>query len=202
MSVAGSHEAADDDVGLLGGTFDPPHVGHLIVAEVARVSLGLDEVRFVVAGQPWMKDDYSPGGHRVEMTRRAVADEPAFVLDSSEVDRSGPTYTADTLEALSRDRPGAELTFIVGADQLEALPDWKRVGRALELARFVVAPRPGHSTDTDLPIAVLPAPAMAVSSSDLRERFRTGRAVRHQLPDPVVDYVREHGLYGASRHPR
>lgn len=191
-------------VGLLGGTFDPPHVAHLVVAEVARVGLALDRVLFLVAGRPWMKEDVGAVHHRVAMTGLAVADDPDFVLDERETRREGPTYTVDTVEELRREHPDAELVLILGADQLPRLGEWHRVERLRALVGLAVAPRPGHPPPTDGDAAgrgvqPLEAPVMDVSSSDLRARFRRGAAVRHQIPASVEAYIRRHGLYGADR---
>lgn len=189
-------------LGLLGGTFDPPHVAHLVVAEVARVSLGLDRVLFLVAGRPWMKEDVGPARDRVAMTRLAVAEDPDFVLDERETRREGPTYTVDTVEELRRERPDAELVLILGSDQLRRLGEWHRAERLTALVGLAVAPRPGHppasAEAAEWGAQVLEAPAMEVSSSDLRARFRRGAAVRHQIPPSVEAYIRHHGLYGVD----
>lgn len=185
-------------IGLLGGTFDPPHLGHLVIAECARVVLELDEVRFLVAGDPWMKadEDITAAAHRVEMTARAIGDDGHFVLDDRETSREGPTYTVETLEELRDELPeGTDLVFILGADQLESLHRWHRVDRALELARFVAAPRPGHEQAEHGRVEALAAPALDLSSTDLRRRFRSGEAVRYQVPASVIRYVERHDLY-------
>ena len=192
--------AGDRRVGLLGGTFDPPHVGHLIVAECARVSLGLEEMRFVVAGQPWMKDEFTAGAHRLAMTRLAVDASPTFVVDDREVRREGPTYTADTLEELHEELPDASFTFVVGADAAASLPQWRRIDDAMRLASFVVAPRPGYAADAPEGVVPLDAPAIDLSSTDIRRRFAEGGATRYQVPLAVGDYIRDHGLYvGGAR---
>ncbi|MFN2556217.1 MAG: nicotinate-nucleotide adenylyltransferase [Nitriliruptorales bacterium] len=190
-------------IGLLGGTFDPPHLGHLVVAEVARVTLQLSEVHLVVAGQPWMRDDFSQVEHRLSMVQLAAEDNATFRVNRSEVDREGATYTADTLEEIRSERPDADLYFLVGADAAAKLEDWHRVEKALELATFVAVTRPGYDVERKGPILGrlerLEVPAIDISGSDLRRRFGAGEAVRYQLPRTVEDYVREHGLYGASR---
>lgn len=189
-------------IGLLGGTFDPPHLGHLVVAEVARVTLELAEVQFVVAGRPWMREDFSKAEHRVSMVQLAVKDNPAFRLDRREVDREGATYTADTLEALTVEIPEAALYFLVGADAAAKMEDWRSVEKALELATFVAVTRPGHQVERKGPILGqlewLEAPAIDISATELRRRFGAGEAVRYQLPRTVEEYVRYHGLYGAA----
>ncbi|MDQ3931697.1 MAG: nicotinate-nucleotide adenylyltransferase, partial [Actinomycetota bacterium] len=131
-------------IGLLGGTFDPPHLGHLVVAEIARVTLELAEVQFVVAGQPWMREDFSKAEHRLSMVQLAAEGNSAFRVNRSEVDREGPTYTADTLEQLTAEMPGVALYFLVGADAAAKMEDWRGVEKALELATFVAVTRPGY----------------------------------------------------------
>lgn len=196
--------AVDRRLGLLGGTFDPPHLGHLVVAECARVALGLEEVRFVVAGAPWMKEESATPEQRVEMTRLAVRDDPPLTVDDREVRRAGPTYTVDTLTELSRAEPDVPLFFLAGADAVEKLARWHRPADCLALATFVAVTRPGFPLDLDGPllrrVRLLEVPPIGVTSTDLRHRFGSGGAVRHQLPPVVEDYVRKHGLYGASDH--
>lgn len=192
-------------IGLLGGTFDPPHLGHLVVAEVARVELELDATHLVVAGDPWMKEDISSTRHRVRMVELAIEGDACLRLNRTEVDRPGVTFTVDTLEELRAQEPEAELFFLLGADAAQKLPQWKEVERSLELATFVAVSRPGYDVAHEGPILsqirVLEAPSIAISSTDLRRRFREGRAVRYQLPGAVEAYVREHGLYDAQESP-
>lgn len=188
-------------IGLLGGTFDPPHLGHLIVAEIARVRLELDVVRFVVAGEPWMKGEVSAADGRCRMVELAIEGEHGFELDRSEIDRPGPTYTIDTLETLTSEVPGADLFFLAGADAIEKLPLWNDAEKCLELATFVAVSRAGYSASLEGPlldrVVRLDVPQIAISSTDLRRRFREGDAVRYQLPEAVEDHIRRRGLYGA-----
>lgn len=190
-------------VGLLGGTFDPPHLGHLVVAECARVELALDEVRLLVAGDPWMKSTPSPAEVRLAMARAAVAGDPHLSVDDCEVQRGGQTYTADTLAQLHAREPGTDWWFVLGEDAAAGLASWRRVQEAFALARFVVVTRPGVAAPDArvLPDEVvhLEVPQLEVSSTELRERFASGRATRYLVPDEVDDYVRAHGLYGAGR---
>jgi nicotinate-nucleotide adenylyltransferase len=190
-------------IGLLGGTFDPPHLGHLVAAEVGRVSLALDEVQLVVAGSPWMKGDYSDPEHRVRMVEQAVADDPHLTVNRSEADRQGITYTYDTLQELTDREPDADLFFLLGADAAIRLSEWREIDKAIELATFVVLTRPGYDPPADEPLLAeaewLEMPAIGISSTDLRRRFAHGLPVRYQLPAAVESYVREHGLYGADR---
>lgn len=190
-------------VGLLGGTFDPPHLGHLVVAEEARVALDLDEVRLLVAGDPWMKSEAGHADERVEMTRLAVADHPDLTVDDRETRRSGPTYTADTLTELRAEEPDTTWVFLLGADALAKVPQWHRAADALSMARFVAVTRPGYELDLSDPLVAdverLDTPLIDISSTDLRARFAEGRAVRYLLPRSVERYIRDGGLYGADR---
>jgi nicotinate-nucleotide adenylyltransferase len=188
-------------IGLVGGTFDPPHLGHLVVAECALVELGLDEVRMLVAGQPWMKAAVSDAADRAALVEAAVADAPGLVCDAREVGRQGPTYTADTLAELRAEQPDAELFFVLGEDAAAALPEWERIADAFALATFVVVTRPGNDPpDESLlpgPVVHLEIPQLYVSSTDLRARFARGGATRWLVPPSVDAEVRRRGLYGA-----
>ena len=185
-------------IGLLGGTFDPPHLGHLVAAEAARDVLGLDEVRWLVAGRPWMKGDETPVEHRLAMAEAAVAEDDAMVVDDREARRDGPTYTADTLAELAREAPGVEWTFLLGTDAAASLPEWRRVDEAVDLASWAVVSRPGapwpdhHLADR---LERVPIPEIGISSTDLRERVATGRSIRYLVPDAVRDHVLRHRLY-------
>jgi nicotinate-nucleotide adenylyltransferase len=201
-SAAGSLVTMTRRIGLLGGTFDPPHLGHLVVAECARVELELDELRFLVAGDPWMKSTVSPAPDRIAMVEAAIAGAPGFTLDDREVDRTGPTYTADTLTELRAEEPDADWFFVLGEDAAWTLPLWERVDEAFALATFVVVTRPSHDTPPrdELPgdLVHLEIPQLEVSSTQLRSRFAGRHATRYLVPDGVDRYVREHGLYGAD----
>ncbi len=188
-------------VGLLGGTFDPPHLGHLVVAESARVSLRLDEVHFLVAGDPWMKSTTSLATTRVELAEAATVDDPHLVVDAREIHRDGDTITAATLEELGEVEPETRWWFLLGADAASRLPEWQRGRDALALATFVVVTRPGHALE--LPggwrerLTHLEVPEVAISSTELRARYEAGRATRYLVPPLVDDRVRARGLYGA-----
>jgi nicotinate-nucleotide adenylyltransferase len=186
-------------VGLLGGTFDPPHVGHLVVAEVARVSLQLDQVRLLVAGRPWMKAEVTSARHRVAMAELAVADDDALVVDDRETRRDAPTYTADTLAELHAEEPDTGWWFLLGADAAAQLPAWHRAADALRLATFVAVTRPGYrlegSHDLLADVVRLEVPDIGVSSTELRRRVAAGEAVRYLVPPRVERYIRERGLY-------
>jgi nicotinate-nucleotide adenylyltransferase len=190
-------------IGLVGGTFDPPHLGHLVVAECALVELDLDEVRLLVAGAPWMKSPVSTAADRVALVEAAVADSPGLVCDTREVGRLGPTYTADTLAEIHAEEPDAELFFVLGEDAAAVLPEWERIGDAFALATFVVVTRPGNDPPDESvlpgPVVHLEIPQLYVSSTDLRARFARGGATRWLVPPSVDAEVRRRGLYGAPR---
>ena len=192
-------------VGVMGGTFDPIHHGHLVAAEEARHAFDLERVLFVPVGDPWQKadQDVSPASDRLEMVGRAIADNDAFEISRVDVDRTGPTYTIDTLRSLSEQRPGAELFFITGADAILEILTWKDPQVALRLATFVAVTRPGHDLGglrklgIEERVVMLEIPALAISSTDIRARVADGRPIRYLVPAPVEAYIRERGLYRA-----
>jgi nicotinate-nucleotide adenylyltransferase len=189
----------------MGGTFDPIHHGHLVTAEEALAQFQLDEVVFVPTGQPWMKEhrEVSPAEDRYLMTVIATASNPRFSVSRIEVDRRGPTYTVDTLRALSAEHPDAELYFITGADAILEIVHWKDPEEVLELAHFIAATRPGYDlarfeadAATRHPrISVMHIPALAISSTDIRARVREGRPIRYLVPEGVKSYIEKTGLY-------
>lgn len=185
-------------IGLLGGTFDPPHLGHLVAAESAREALQLDEVRLLVAGRPWMKGDETPADHRVAMARAAVAGHDALTVDDREARRDGPTYTADTLHELTSEQPDVAWTFLLGTDAAASLPDWKHIERALHLARWAVVARPGtawpHHAMAEL-LQHVEMPHIGISSTDVRARVAAGRSIRYLVPDPVRHHILRNRLY-------
>jgi nicotinate-nucleotide adenylyltransferase len=190
-------------LGVLGGTFDPPHLGHLILAEHAREQLRLDRVRFVPAGEPWRKADrgITPGYQRLEMVRLAIADNPFFELDDCELRRTGPSYTAVTLREMRAALADEdELFFLVGEDALADLPFWYEPAAIAEAAVIVVAPREGAPRPLALPfgedrIARITMPYVGISSTDLRRRAREGLSLRYLVPSAVETYIRVQGLY-------
>lgn len=183
---------------LLGGTFDPPHVAHLVAGEVAYRQLGADTVMFIPAGAPWQKADraVSDGEHRFEMTRRATQGIEYFQADDREVLRDGWTYTIDTLESFD---PGDELILVMGADAAAGLPGWHRYGDILERATVAVLPRPGTEIgqveQTIGPVVWLDMPLLDISGTEIRARVSAGRPIRFLVTDPVWRYVVEHALY-------
>jgi nicotinate-nucleotide adenylyltransferase len=198
------------NIGILGGTFDPIHTGHLVVAEEARTKLELTEVLFVPAGQPWLKQDrdITPALHRIEMVRRAIANNPYFKLSTLEVDRAGPSYTVDTL-ALLQNQLGCEtsLFFILGRDTLAELPLWKEPAKVVQLCRLVVPPRLGSRDLRHLEQAIpgllerviqLNMPVIGISSSEIRQRIAGGLSIRYLVPPEVEEYITQQGIYPVS----
>ena len=186
-------------IGVMGGTFDPIHHGHLVAASEVAQSFDLDEVIFVPTGKPWQKDDVSPSEHRYLMTVIATASNPRFTVSRVDIDRAGPTYTIDTLRDLHADRPDAELFFITGADAIAQILSWRDHDELWDLAHFVAVSRPGHVLSTaGLPtddVSQLEIPALAISSTDCRERVEHGNPVWYLVPDGVVQYIAKHHLY-------
>jgi len=198
------------DIGVLGGTFDPVHMGHLVIAEEARTRLGLGEVLFVPAGQPWLKQDrdITPAVHRVEMVRRAIADNPYFKLSTLEIERAGPSYTIDTLTMLRKQLGSkASLFFILGRDTLAELPLWKEPQKVVQLCKLVVPPRIGSKDLKHLEKAIpglldrviqLDMPVIGISSSGIRQRLAQGLPIRYLVPPEVEKYITEQRIYTVS----
>ncbi|MCG7416744.1 MULTISPECIES: nicotinate-nucleotide adenylyltransferase [Microbacterium] len=186
-------------IGVMGGTFDPIHHGHLVAASEVAQSFDLDEVVFVPTGRPWQKDDVTESEHRYLMTVIATASNPQFTVSRVDIDRAGPTYTIDTLRDLQRERPGAELFFITGADAVAQILGWRNHQELWDLAHFVAVSRPGHVLTTEgLPtedVSQLEIPALSISSTDCRARVRRGHPVWYLVPDGVVQYIAKHHLY-------
>jgi nicotinate-nucleotide adenylyltransferase len=186
----------------MGGTFDPVHHGHLVAASEVGSRFGLDEVLFVPTGQPWQKTgerQVTQAEHRYLMTVIATASNPRFTVSRVDIDRDGPTYTTDTLRDLNALYPDADLYFITGADALTQILSWKDADELFELAYFIGVTRPGHRLDgSGLPadrISLLEVPALAISSTDCRDRVADGEPVWYLVPDGVVQYINKHELY-------
>ena len=196
-------------LGVLGGTFDPPHMGHLILAEEARLALGLEQVLFVPAGAPWRKagQELSPREDRLAMVRLAVGGNPHFAASTLEIEREGPSYTADTLAALREQLAAdSEIFFILGQDSLADLPNWWQPQRIISLARLAVAartawePAQADALEREVPgisqrLVWLDMPRIDISSTAVRERVRRGLSIRYWVPPAVEEYIRQHGLY-------
>lgn len=192
-------------LGLMGGTFDPVHHGHLVIAEAARAEFRLDRVVWVPSGDPPHKgDQVTPAEHRYAMVLLATAGHPQFQVSRLEVERQGPSYSLETVRHFQAAHPGAELFFITGADAVLELLTWHRPDEVVRSCRFIAVTRPGYALEElrrVLPAAylerieLLAVPAVEISSTDLRRRLREGRTVRYLLPDTVEAYLRKHGLY-------
>jgi len=186
-------------IGIMGGTFDPIHHGHLVAASEVAHAFDLDEVVFVPTGQPYQKSRVTPSEHRYLMTVIATAANPRFRVSRVDIDRHGPTYTIDTLRDLRREHPEADLFFISGADAIAQILDWKDAAELWALAHFIAVSRPGHDLSVrGLPegdVSLLEIPALAISSTDCRERVEHGSPVWYLVPDGVVQYISKHQLY-------
>lgn len=194
-------------IGIMGGTFDPIHLGHLVAAEQVRADLTLDEIVFVPAGQPWQKPrEVTASEHRYLMTVLATAPNSNFSVSRLEIAQTGPTYTVDTLRTLRSRLPDHELFFVTGADAILSILTWRDADECLKLATFVAATRPGHGLSRLKHehilerIVRLDVPALAISSTDVRQRLATGRSATYLIPREVEEYVRKHGLYGTEGH--
>ena len=186
-------------IGVMGGTFEPIHHGHLVAASEVAQWFDLDEVIFVPTGRPWQKEEVTGSEHRYLMTVIATASNPRFTVSRVDIERAGPTYTIDTLRDLRRERPDAELFFITGADAVAQILSWRDHDELWDLAHFVAVSRPGHVLSIDgLPagkVSRLEIPALAISSTDCRDRVRSGHPVWYLVPDGVVQYIAKHHLY-------
>jgi nicotinate-nucleotide adenylyltransferase len=189
-------------VGVMGGTFDPIHHGHLVAASEVGYFFSLDEVIFVPTGQPWQKKGrrVSPSEDRYLMTVIATASNPRFSVSRVDIDRPGPTYTIDTLRDLRALRgPEVEFFFITGADALEQMMTWQDADELFKLAHFVGCTRPGHHlTGADLPdgrVSLIEIPALAISSTDCRKRVEAGEPIWYLVPDGIVQYISKRALY-------
>ena len=197
------------NIGVLGGTFDPIHMGHIVIAEEAKARLNLAEVLFVPAGLPWLRanSSLSAAEHRVQMVRLAIADKPYFKISTTEVERAGPSYTVDTIAEL-KGQFGAEdeLFFILGWDCLTELPKWREPSRLVAMCRLVAVPRVGspapdlRALEASIPglakrVILLDKPRVDISASGIRDRVAQGLSIEDLVPEPVERYIREQGLY-------
>ncbi len=192
---------------ILGGTFDPIHFGHLAIAAEVCWQLDVARVFFVPTAQQPLKawKHIASAADRLAMVRLATADNPSFAVCDLEIERGGPSYTIDTMATLREQNPGAEWTFVAGADVLRDLPRWHAIERLLDLCRFAIVTRPGHTLNLDQLYQALPAADgritelgnlhLDISATELRERLARGAPVRYQMPDEVIEYIRDHGIY-------
>ena len=199
-------------IGLFGGTFDPPHLGHLVLAELTADALGLDTVWFVPAANPPHKQgrDITPVMRRLEMLRLALADNPRFYLSRIDVDRQGPHFSVDMVALAQAQRPAAQWYFLMGSDSLRDLPTWHQSKKLVNLCRLAVLQRPGMEPDMASLEAVLPGlearvefidgPGIGITATEIKGRVRAGRTIRYLVPDAVHAYIYEHGLYQVHSH--
>lgn len=198
---------------ILGGTFDPIHIGHLAIAEDTRYTLGASHVLFVPAAQQPLKSyqHRASAAQRLRMAQLATADNPAFAVSDIEIRRGGVSYTVETVAEIHAQQSETEIFFTVGVDAAVTLPKWFEVERLLSLCRIVIVERPGYTFDpqalfAELPAArdrilVIPGPALDISASEVRRRLSENRPIRYHLPTAVREYIEEHGLYqDAPRH--
>ncbi|MCS4535342.1 nicotinate-nucleotide adenylyltransferase [Corynebacterium sp. HS2168-gen11] len=204
MEIQGNQGHTPRRIGIMGGTFDPIHHGHLVAGSEVAAQFELDMVLFVPTGQPWQKADreVTAAEHRYLMTVIATASNPCFHVSRVDIDRHGPTYTIETLQDIHEQYPNAELFFITGADALEKITSWHRWEEMFSLATFVGVTRPGYALAEDnIPVQyrdrveLIEIPAMAISSTDCRNRARKGEPVWYLVPDGVVQYIAKQQLY-------
>ena len=190
-------------LGVMGGTFDPIHNGHLVAASEAASAFGLDKVLFVPTGEPWQKQDITASEHRLAMTTLAIAGNPLFEISSVDVQRAGPTYTVDTLREIHESNPDADVYFITGADSIAQIESWKDSSQIWPLAHFVGVTRPGHTLEVPKTasgnVSLLEIPALAISSTDIRARVKSGKPIEYLLPNSVIDYIHAHHLYQGTK---
>lgn len=186
-------------IGVMGGSFDPIHNGHLVAASEVAARLGLDHVVFVPAGDQWQKSIATAPEHRYLMTVIATAENPMFSVSRIDIDREGPTYTVDTLVQIQEEYPNSELYFITGADAISGINTWNNPERLMELAKFIAVTRPGHKIDLPIEparsVQALEIPALAISSTDCRDRVRNNLPLWYLVPDGVVRYIQKNDLY-------
>jgi nicotinate-nucleotide adenylyltransferase len=185
-------------IGILGGTFDPPHHGHLLIANEVLSALELDEIWFMPNHEPphKQKSKSITNEDRLEMLKLAIEGNHQFRVTTVELERQGTSFTVDTMKILNETYKDFQFFFIIGADMIEYLPKWYKINELVELVQFVGVERPEYSHDTSFPIIYVDVPAMEVSSSIIRERLKNGRTVRYLLPDLVIHYIEEKHLYG------
>ena len=186
-------------LGVMGGTFDPIHNGHLVAASEVAAALNLDQVVFVPTGVPSQKGEVTGGEHRYLMTVIATAANPRFMVSRVDIDRDKPTFTVDTLRDLKSQYPEAELFFITGSDAIAQILSWHEAAKLWDLAHFVAVSRPGHILEIpEVPagaVTIVEVPALSISSTDCRNRVANGDPIWYLVPDGVVQYIGKHGLY-------
>ncbi|MBX3147127.1 MAG: nicotinate-nucleotide adenylyltransferase [Gemmatimonadales bacterium] len=184
-------------IAVLGGSFDPIHTGHLVIAQVALELLEADEVRWIPVGQQPLKvgQHLASGRHRARMVELATAGQPRFTVDRAEIDRPGPSYTVDTLKDLRGRYPGAAISVLLGGDAAASFTAWKAPEEIRTMAEIVVFARAGELPPAGIADRIIPVPRIDISSTAVRERVRHGRSIRYWVPDAVAEYITQHGLY-------
>ena len=192
------------NIGILGGTFDPPHFGHLLIASEVRHAMQLSEIWFMPNQIPPHKQDehFTDSKHRLNMIKLAIHDQAHFKIEQIELDREGPSFTYDTLRILREQFPTYSFYFIIGADMIEYLPKWYKIDDLMKLVTFVGVQRPAHQLQSKYPVIFIDIPEFAVSSSLIRERVKNGNTIHYLTPDSVIQYIKEHQLYGTSESAR
>ncbi|WP_050180953.1 nicotinate-nucleotide adenylyltransferase [Domibacillus robiginosus] len=185
--------------GILGGTFNPPHVGHLIAANEVLHALDLDEIRFMPNSLPPHKKlaGHVEDEHRLHMTELAIEENPSFQIETIEIERAGVSYTIDTMRELIKREPDTSFYFIIGADMIEYLPKWRDIDELSRLVTFVGVKRPGYSTNSSYPVLLIDTPEIHLSSTILREKAASSQTLHYLMPETVIRYIKENGLYGA-----
>lgn len=184
-------------IGILGGTFNPPHIAHLLIAEQVGSQLGLDKVLFIPDFIPPHVDEKKtiPAEHRVEMVRLAIQDNPLFDLDLIEINRGGSSYSYDTVKELKQLHPENDYYFIIGNDMADYLPTWHRIDELVKMVQFVGVDRPKYQRQEQYPIIWVDVPKMDISSTKIRKNVKNGCSIRYQVPESVEKYIKEHRLY-------
>ncbi|WP_312476650.1 nicotinate-nucleotide adenylyltransferase [Neobacillus sp.] len=185
-------------VGILGGTFDPPHYGHLLIANEVLSELQLDEIWFMPNHEPphKKKPESVKDENRLKMLKLAIEGNPAFKIQPIELERDGPSYTVDTMKMINAEYVDYHFFFIIGADMIEYLPKWHKIDELVHLVQFIGVDRPSYSLQANYPILYVDVPTFDVSSSMIRDRLTSGKTVRYLLPDSVIQYIEENQLYG------
>ncbi|WP_368652145.1 nicotinate-nucleotide adenylyltransferase [Ornithinibacillus sp. 4-3] len=184
-------------IGILGGTFDPPHLGHLIIGEQVRLALALDEIWFIPTHTPPHKQGAMVTARdRLRMVELATEDNPFFKVDAIEINRSGKSYSIDTVKALRKQNPTVDFYFIIGADMVEYLPKWHQIETLMELVTFVSVKRPGYKVETNYPVVHVEIPSIDISSSHIRNQIKRQQSVKYLIPEKVYAYMKEKNLYG------
>lgn len=183
-------------VGILGGTFDPPHIGHLLIAEEVRLALSFDEVWFIPTNVPPHKNkEITDVKDRIEMLKRAIQNHPNFKINTIEIKRSGKSYTFDTIQQLKKNYQNNNFYFIIGGDMVENLPKWHKIDELIDLVTFVGVNRPGFTLCSPYPITAVEVPSIDISSTLIRRRLKNHNTARYLLPNSVYDYIKEYGIY-------